>query len=216
MSENYAVEVVQLSKSYKQTKVLDNLSFKCRKGELLCLVGSSGAGKSTLIHLLAGLDRPDAGKIRQFGTDISKLSAKESAKYRNTKLGIVFQSFCLIPYLSAVDNVSVPMLISGFSAKQARLKSFELLGSLGLADKAANKPYQLSGGQQQRVAIARALANDPPIILADEPTGNLDDKNAAVIGDIFKRLANEGRTVIVASHDQSMISICDQHIYLED
>jgi lipoprotein-releasing system ATP-binding protein len=188
------------------------------RGEFVAVTGPSGSGKSSLLYLLGLLDRPTKGEVRLEGRDTARLSAKEMAALRLARLGFVFQFHFLLPEFSALDNVLIPIRRLGQLADAAaRERAMALLGALGLADAAAKLPEQLSGGMRQRVAIARALANDPALILADEPTGNLDTKNAASVFDIFAKLAaEEGRTVIVVTHDAGLAARTTRRIHLVD
>ena len=195
-----------------------DISLSVGRGEFVAVTGPSGSGKSSLLYLLGLLDRPTKGEVRLEGRDTARLSAKEMAALRLSRLGFVFQFHFLLPEFSALDNVLIPIRRLGrLRDAAARERAMGLLGALGLADAAAKLPEQLSGGMRQRVAIARALANDPALILADEPTGNLDTKNAAAVFDIFAKLAaEEGRTVIVVTHDASLAARTTRRIHLVD
>jgi len=186
-------------------------------GEFLAIVGPSGSGKSTLLHLIGGLDKPTRGEIYVGGVDISKLSENELANYRNKSIGFVFQFFNLIPYLSAVENVELPMAIAGVPLNERRKRALKLLELVGLADKAFKRPTELSGGEQQRVAIARALINNPKLILADEPTGNLDSVTGASIMKLFRRLVDESSvTVVMVTHNVENLRFVDRVYRLKD
>jgi lipoprotein-releasing system ATP-binding protein len=195
-----------------------DISLSVGRGEFVAVTGPSGSGKSSLLYLLGLLDRPTKGEVRLEGQDTARLSAKEMAALRLARLVFVFQFHFLLPEFSALDNVLIPIRRLGrLRDAAARERAMGLLGALGLADAAAKLPEQLSGGMRQRVAIARALANDPALILADEPTGNLDTKNAAAVFDIFAKLAaEEGRTVIVVTHDASLAARTTRRIHLVD
>jgi lipoprotein-releasing system ATP-binding protein len=195
-----------------------DVSLSVGRGEFVAVTGPSGSGKSSLLYLLGLLDRPTTGDVRLEGRDTARLSAKEMAALRLARLGFVFQFHFLLPEFSALDNVLIPIRRLGrLGDAAAREHAMALLGALGLADAAGKLPEQLSGGMRQRVAIARALANDPALILADEPTGNLDTKNAAAVFDIFAKLAvEEGRTVIVVTHDASLAARTTRRIHLVD
>jgi lipoprotein-releasing system ATP-binding protein len=195
-----------------------DVSLSVGRGEFVAVTGPSGSGKSSLLYLLGLLDRPTTGEVRLEGRDTARLSAKEMAALRLARLGFVFQFHFLLPEFSALDNVLIPIRRLGrLGDAAAREHAMALLGALGLADAAGKLPEQLSGGMRQRVAIARALANDPALILADEPTGNLDTKNAAAVFDIFAKLAaEEGRTVIVVTHDASLAARTTRRIHLVD
>jgi len=205
------VAVRCVTKSYGRgatlIKALDNVSLEARLGELIHLIGPSGAGKTTLLNLISALDRPDTGEILVSGVNVAGLSLTRAAKYRNEQVGIIFQSYNLLPQLTAVENVLVPMIPN---RRLDRDRALELLDAVGLGDRSAHKPPQLSGGEQQRVAIARALANDPVLVLADEPTGNLDDEGARKIMALLCRTCrNRGNTLIVVTHDREIMHIAD-------
>ncbi len=196
---------------------LRGVSMKIYDGEFVALVGPSGSGKSTLLHLIGGLDRPTKGKITVEGVDLSSLGRNKLAEYRNEKIGFVFQFFNLIPYLTAVENVELTMSICGLSPKIRRAKALKLLEAFGLSEMAYKRPNELSGGEQQRVAIARALANDPKLILADEPTGNIDSESARTVVEAFRRLVDdEGVSVIMVTHNLELTRACDRIIRIRD
>lgn len=205
MIADHIILVENLTKIYRNEHdlvVFENASFHVEKGELVGLFAPSGYGKSTLINLLAGLDRPDEGEIIVGGQRINELSEKELAIFRRKNIGLVFQFFNLFPTLTALENVMLPMELIGVSKKKAKEKALELLSLVGLGNSVNKFPAQLSGGEQQRVAIARALANDPIIVLADEPTGNLDEENASKIFSLFERINKErGVTMLISTHD---------------
>ena len=201
MSDTPLVAVKSVSKSYRSgaVRALHQVSFFVQRGAFAHITGPSGSGKTTLLNLIAALDLPDAGEIIVGGTDLTRLSPRDAAGYRSRQIGIIFQSYNLLQQLTAVENVIVPMIPR---RKVDRRLALELLDSVGLADRSDHRPAQLSGGEQQRVAIARALANDPPLILADEPTGNLDDENSRnVMSLLCKSCRERGKTLIVAAHD---------------
>ena len=209
MSPLVAVRCV--TKSYGRgstaVKALDTVSFEARLGELVQLTGPSGAGKTTLLNLISALDRPDTGEIVVAGANVTRLSLARAAKYRNRQVGIIFQSYNLLPQLTALENVLLPMIPNG---RMDRDRGFELLDAVGLVDRSAHRPSQLSGGEQQRVAIARALANDPVLVLADEPTGNLDDENARnVMALLCHTCRNRSSTLIVVTHDRDIMHTAD-------
>jgi ABC-type lipoprotein export system ATPase subunit len=183
------------------------VSLEARLGELVQLTGPSGAGKTTLLNLISALDRPDTGEVLVAGANVTGLSLSKAAKYRNAQVGIIFQSYNLLPQLTALENVLVPMIPNG---RVDRERAFELLDAVGLADRSTHRPAQLSGGEQQRVAIARALANDPLLVLADEPTGNLDDENARnVMALLCRTCRGRGNTLIVVTHDRDIMQTAD-------
>jgi putative ABC transport system ATP-binding protein len=186
------------------------------EGETVAVMGPSGCGKSTLLHLLGGLDRPDAGVIHLAGMRIDLLSERGLARVRGAAVGFVFQAFHLMDELTAVENVELPALLAGRSPRRARAKALELLDRIGLADRAGFLPSTLSGGQRQRVAVARALANDPVIVLADEPTGNLDSTATLEVLRLFDRLHQAGQTLIVVTHDSRIAATADRLIAMRD
>lgn len=188
-----------------QVEALRGVSFNIEEGEYAIIIGPSGSGKSTLLQILGCLDKPTKGQVFIEGKEVSKLKGNELAKVRNKKIGFIFQSFNLLPKLSAVENVELPLVYAGVSPKKRREIAIEQLNLVGLGDRLYHKPTQLSGGQQQRVAIARALANDPAFILADEPTGNLDTKSGQEILQIFRKLNDMGKTLVVVTHDLKML-----------
>jgi lipoprotein-releasing system ATP-binding protein len=198
--------------------ILPDINFEVKKGEFSSITGTSGSGKTTLLYLMGGLDKPTEGKVYLDGEEISSLKEEELAEMRNKKLGFVYQFHFLLPEFTAIENVMMPMLARGrTSIPKARKKAKELLGQLGLGDKLQSKPNQLSGGQQQRVAIARALSNDPILLLADEPTGNLDSQNSENIYDLFEKLNRENnQTIINVTHDEHFASKTHRIIHLVD
>ncbi|HXF43805.1 MAG TPA: ABC transporter ATP-binding protein [Pyrinomonadaceae bacterium] len=195
--------------------ILDQVSFDIPRGQFVALIGPSGSGKSTLLGLIAGLDTPSEGKIIVDNKDITKLSDSELSRYRSQKIGFIFQSFHLIPSLTAFENVLIPMEIAG--VKNPEDRAHLLLETVGLTKRKHHYPSQLSGGEQQRVAIARAFANRPPILLADEPTGNLDSKNGHKIMDLMQQLHNDSEvTLILVTHEQELAMRAQRRIYLND
>lgn len=199
------LHVSDVSKVYRMDGItftaLDGVSLTVDSGEYVAIMGPSGSGKSTLMHIIGCLDRPTSGSVEIGGKDVSGASDQELARLRNTAIGFVFQQFNLLRRTSAIVNVELPLIYRGVGARQRRGKAKELLVSVGLEEKLANLPSQLSGGEQQRVAIARALVTDPQILLADEPTGNLDSKSGAEILALFDKLHSDGRTIVVVTHD---------------
>ena len=212
--------IENVSKSYKLGKidvpVLNDINLTINEGEFAAIMGPSGSGKSTLMNLIGCLDRPTSGKILVTGMDISKLSDIELARIRGKKIGFVFQTFNLISRLSAQKNVEMPMVYQDIPGKIREKRAKMLLEMLGLGERARHKPPELSGGQRQRVAIARALANEPEILLADEPTGNLDSKTGQEIMQIFDKLHCDGRTILMVTHDAQLARNCDRIIRLKD
>jgi len=214
-------ELVDLAKSYRMgadlvVEALCGVSLRIEEGEYLAIMGASGSGKSTLLNLLGCLDRPTSGRYLLGGEDVSQLSDGELSEVRGRRIGFVFQSFNLIPQLSALDNIEVPLFYQGMHRRERRRRATALAEQVGLGQRARHKPMELSGGEQQRVAIARALANDPLIILADEPTGNLDSKTGLDILTIFDDLAARGRTLIVVTHDENIARRTHRVVRLAD
>ncbi|ENM5744013.1 ABC transporter ATP-binding protein [Vibrio metoecus] len=214
------VELQQICKHYTSgqnvVKALDGVDLTIRHGEFLAILGPSGSGKSTLMNVLGCLDKPTAGHYQLDGHPVDSLSTQQLAAIRNQKIGFVFQSFNLLEYASALDNVALPLVYAGVKAKERRRRATELLTRVGLADRLDHKPNQLSGGQKQRVAIARALINQPQILLADEPTGALDSKSGAEIEALFNELHLEGRTIIVVTHDNELAERTKRIVTIRD
>lgn len=206
-----------LFKNYSNLRVVNGVSLTVSKGEIVSVTGASGAGKSTLLHILGALDKPDSGSVQIEGTDIFKLPAKKLAQFRNKHMGFVFQFHHLLPEFSAIENVAVPLWIAGKGKKQGMEMAAEMLGTVGLAKKLDNKPSELSGGEQQRVAIARALVNRPSIVMADEPTGNLDSANAQAIHELFIELRNKfNQTFIMVTHNEELAQMTDRIVHMKD
>ena len=199
------IEVKGVSKVYKMGKeqviALNNVSLDIKKGEFVAIIGPSGSGKSTLMHIVGGLDTPTTGNVFIEGSDISKLKDKQLSTYRNTKIGFVFQAFNLENSQTALENVMMPLIFAGISKKERKERALKALEQVGLADLAKHKPNEMSGGQRQRVSIARALVNNPEIIFADEPTGNLDSKSGENIMQLFNEINAKGYTVIMVTHN---------------
>lgn len=201
-------------------RALDGVTLDVGAGEFVSLLGTSGSGKSTLLNLIAGLDQPTGGALRVFGDDLAAMSRVELSRHRQRTVGIIFQSFNLIPTMSAQDNVALAMLFASVPRPERDRRAADLLGAVGLGDRRRHRPAELSGGEQQRVAIARALANDPKILLADEPTGNLDSRTAADIMRLLGALNEGGRTVVMVTHDAALaarhahraIVLCDGRV----
>ncbi len=215
-----AVQLTGVTKTYKKAGVsqdaLKSVQLTINESESVAVMGPSGSGKSTLLQLVGGLDKPTLGSLEVFGADVNKLSDAKRSKHRLETVGFVFQQFYLQPFLSALDNVALPMRLDGIGAQKARLKASELLTKVGLQLEQSSRPSELSGGEMQRVAIARALANNPKILLADEPTGNLDRDNADEVIKIFKQLSDEGTTVVVVTHDEKVAQKFGRRINLEN
>ena len=200
-----------------EVRALDGLDLTVERGEFLAIVGPSGSGKSTLMNIVGCLDRPTSGRYLLAGTDVSGRDKVALARIRNRTLGFVFQSYNLLPRTSALDNVAMALAYQGVGRKERLARASASLERLGLGDRMDHEPTELSGGQQQRVAIARALANNPSVLLADEPTGNLDSKTGLQIVELLSRLSRErGVTVISATHDHSMLAVSDRVVYLRD
>ncbi|NLL60384.1 MAG: ABC transporter ATP-binding protein [Tissierellia bacterium] len=214
------IRIENLNKIYKTGSVevhaLKDVNIEVAYGEFVAVMGHSGSGKSTLMNILGCLDRPTSGKYFLDGIDIDKQSPDELSLIRNKKIGFVFQAFNLIPRTNVLRNVELPMIYAKVKSKQRREKALELLDKVGLSDRVNHMPNELSGGQKQRVAIARALANNPPIILADEPTGNLDTNASEEIMKIFKNLNREGTSIIVVTHEPEVAKYADRIIVFKD
>jgi putative ABC transport system ATP-binding protein len=214
------LEARNLAKTYETggTKVLGlrGVDVSIERGEFVAIMGPSGCGKSTLLNLLAGLDRPTAGEVWLDGRRIDGLSETDLARLRRRKIGFVFQFFNLVPTLSAIENVELPLLLVGRRRREARRSANELMSDLGISGRAEAAPAELSGGQQQRVALARALANRPDVVLADEPTGNLDSASARDVLGLFREARSRGQTLLLVTHDASVASAADRVITLRD
>lgn len=206
-----------LTKKYGSLTVVNNVSIEVGKSEIVSIVGPSGAGKSTLLHLLGGLDKPDSGSVLIDNTDMLKLPAKKQAQFRNTHIGFVFQFHHLLPEFSAVENVCIPLWIKGLGKKEATEQARDILNIVGLGHRMENKPSELSGGEQQRVAIARALVNKPSVVMADEPTGNLDTENAHHIHQLFLDLRDKlGQTFVMITHNDALARMTDRTLHMQD
>jgi len=214
------IEMKQIRKTYRTGTVsfdaLKGIDINVGNNEFIAIVGPSGSGKSTLMNLMGCLDTPTAGEYKLEGRPVDSLGSNQLAEIRNRKVGFVFQAFNLLPYATAFENIELPILYAGLRFKDRRRRVTELLARVGLADKAANKPTEMSGGEMQRVAIARALANNPGLVLADEPTGNLDTASGNEIINIFEELWHDGRTVIIITHDMNIAKRCQRLIRLRD
>jgi len=215
------IELRDLRKSYQSPagpiRALKNINLSLRRGEFVAVMGKSGAGKSTLVNMIAGIDSPDSGEIIIDGVPIHRLNEDERARWRGLNMGIVFQFFQLLPSISLTKNVSIPMeFCNRFTAQERKTRALSLLNQVGILDHANKKPSLISGGQQQRVAVARALANDPTIVVADEPTGNLDSKTACEILDIFSGLSQQGKTILIVTHDKTVAARADRIVSIAD
>ena len=211
------IELENITRSFGSLQVLKGISLKVEKGEIVSITGPSGAGKTTLLQIMGSLDKPDSGHVLYNGRDITSLDEKELSAFRNKHIGFVFQFHQLLPEFTAIENIPIPMLIAGVGMKQATLKAKELLRMLGLEDRADHKPAELSGGEKQRIAVARALANQPDVILADEPSGSLDTKNKEELHKLFFDLRDRlGQTFVIVTHDESLATMTDRTIHLLD
>ncbi|NOT76595.1 MAG: ABC transporter ATP-binding protein [Cyclobacteriaceae bacterium] len=211
------LEAISIEKSYGTLKVLKGVDLSVKKGEVVSIVGASGAGKSTLLHMLGTLDTPDKGRITVKGQDVFSQSANELASYRNKHIGFVFQFHNLLPEFTALENVMIPGLLSGRKDSEVKSEAEQLLEELGLKDRIHHKPAEMSGGEQQRTAVARALINSPDLILADEPSGNLDSKNARELHELFFKLREKrGQTFIIVTHNQEFADMADRKLEMRD
>ena len=219
---NILLKAKDLLKSYQTTKlvkleVLKSISLEIKRNKISVIIGSSGAGKSTLLHLLAGLDRPDYGEVIFNDENIFKFSDDRLAKFRNNNVGLVFQFHHLLPEFSALENVAIPQMIQGKSLTASTKHANELLNAVGLSERITHKPAELSGGEQQRVAVARAMANDPEIIFADEPTGNLDSENSEAIHQLIVNLRDQfQKTFVIVSHNKGLVDLADTVYEMKD
>lgn len=213
-------QLINIKKIYSTGKVnfpaLNGINLTIEKGEYTAIMGPSGSGKSTLLNIIGFLDTPTEGKYFYQGKEVSNLSDNELARLRNREVGFVFQNFNLLPRLTAFSNVELPLIYAGVGAKERRKLVIEILEKVGLKERATHRPNELSGGEMQRVAIARALVNNPSLILADEPTGNLDTKSGSEIMKIFDQLASEGRTIVIVTHDPNIASHAKRLIKIID
>jgi len=211
------IKTTGITKSYGDLKVLKGIDIEIKDREVVSIVGASGAGKTTLLHIIGTLDRPDSGTVTFDGTDTSRLKGKPLSSFRNTHIGFVFQFHQLLPEFTALENVCIPAYIAGKSKNDAEKRAKELLGFLSLTDRLEHKPSELSGGEQQRVAVARALINNPSVILADEPSGNLDSENKNELHKLFFRLRDTfGQTIIIVTHDRQLADMSDRILLIKD
>lgn len=214
------VELRNVSKVYRlgeeEIRALDDVTLDIAEGEFISIIGPSGSGKSTLMHILGCLDSPTHGTIKLDGMMIQDATARELAAIRNRKIGFVFQFFNLLPKLNVLQNVELPMIYSGIGGRDRKARAMKSLEAVDLANRAKHRPSQLSGGQQQRAAIARALVNDPKIIFADEPTGNLDSHTGDAILGLFRKLSQEGRTIVLVTHDPEIAAVTPRRIEIRD
>jgi len=211
------IDIKGITKSFGSLQVLKGIDLHIDKGEIVSIVGASGAGKTTLLQIIGTLDKPDKGTVCIDGVDVGKLSSRKLSDFRNQHIGFVFQFHQLLPEFTALENVMIPAFIAGSNREEATKRAMELLGFMGLADRAGHKPAELSGGEKQRVAVARALVNNPDVILADEPSGSLDSKNKAELHQLFFDLRDKfGQTFVIVTHDESLAKLTDRTIHMKD
>lgn len=214
------IDLRNITKTYDmgsvQVEVLRGITMHVDEGEFIAIVGPSGSGKSTLMNMIGCLDTPTTGEYYLDGKEISTYNEKQLSKIRNKKIGFIFQKFNLLPKLTALENVELPLIYGGMNQKERRQRSIDALEKVGLSDRMKHKPTELSGGQQQRVAIARALAGNPPVLLADEPTGNLDSKSGCDVMDLIKQLSKEGKTIVLITHDSDLAMEAKKIITIKD
>jgi lipoprotein-releasing system ATP-binding protein len=211
------IKTIGITKSYGELKVLKGIDIEIKEKEVVSIVGASGAGKTTLLQIIGTLDKPDSGTITFNATDTVRLRGKALAVFRNSNIGFVFQFHQLLPEFTAIENVCIPAYIAGKGKAEAEARATELLGFLNLSDRLEHKPSELSGGEQQRVAVARALINNPSVILADEPSGNLDSENKNELHKLFFRLRDSfGQTIVIVTHDRQLAGMSDRILQIKD
>lgn len=211
------IKLRHITKSFGNLQVLRGIDLDIQKGEVVSIVGPSGAGKTTLLQIMGTLDKADEGIIEIDGIDVSRLKQKELSKFRNQKIGFVFQFHQLLPEFTALENIMIPAFIAGKGKSEARERAQELLAFMGLTDRASHKPSELSGGEKQRVAVARALMNNPVVIMADEPSGSLDSKNKEELHRLFFELRDKmGQTFVIVTHDEALATLSDRIIHMAD
>jgi lipoprotein-releasing system ATP-binding protein len=211
------IRTIGITKSYGELKVLKGIDIEIKEKEVVSIVGASGAGKTTLLQIIGTLDKPDSGTITFNATDTVRLRGKALAVFRNSNIGFVFQFHQLLPEFTAIENVCIPAYIAGKGKAEAEARATELLGFLNLSDRLEHKPSELSGGEQQRVAVARALINNPSVILADEPSGNLDSENKNELHKLFFRLRDSfGQTIVIVTHDRQLAGMSDRILQIKD
>lgn len=211
------LEAKNLTKTYGKLQILKGVDLEVKAGEIIAIVGASGAGKSTLLHIIGTLDKPDAGEVKLNNTDVHSLNQKRLSSFRNEHIGFIFQFHHLLPEFTALENVCIPGYIARKPKKEVEQRAAELLDLLGLSHRAGHKPNELSGGEQQRVAVARALMNRPAIILADEPSGNLDSGNAESLHKLFLDLRDKfGQTFVIVTHNEELATMADRKIHMKD
>ena len=206
-----------IKKSYGNLQILKGVDLDVTRGEIITIIGASGAGKSTLLHIIGTLDHPDHGIVRLNNVDIHTITSKKLSAFRNEQIGFIFQFHHLLPEFTSLENICIPAFIAGKSKKDAENKAFELLEILGLSDRANHKPNELSGGEQQRVAVARAMVNNPAIILADEPSGNLDSNNAENLHQLFVNLRDTlNQTFVIVTHNENLANLANKKVLMKD
>ncbi|CDA95574.1 lipoprotein releasing system ATP-binding protein [Bacteroides sp. CAG:709] len=211
------IEALNIEKSFGNLKVLKGIDFRAEKSEVVSIMGASGAGKSTLLQILGTLSSPDNGTLRIDGTEVLSLGRKQISEFRNRRIGFVFQFHHLLPEFTSVENVMIPALIAGKKEREAKEEALKLLDTLGLSERITHKPSELSGGEQQRVAIARALINQPAVLFADEPSGNLDSVTKTELHKLFFKLRDEfGQTIVIVTHDPELAGMCDRSLFMKD
>lgn len=211
------IKVRNIRKSFGSLDVLKGIDLDIAQGEVVCIVGASGAGKTTLLQIMGTLDKADSGSIEIDGVDVSKLSQNELSRFRNQKIGFVFQFHQLLPEFTALENIMIPAFIAGTSKSEARKRAEELLAFMGLSDRAHHKPNELSGGEKQRVAVARALMNHPAVIMADEPSGSLDSQHKEELHRLFFELRDKmGQTFVIVTHDETLATLANRTIHMKD
>ena len=211
------IDLTQITKSFGSLQVLKGIDLHVSRGEVVSIVGPSGAGKTTLLQIIGTLDRPDSGSVHVDSVDVTTLSQKALADFRNRHLGFVFQFHQLLPEFTALENIMIPAYIGGTGQREAKARAMELLQFMGLSDRSNHKPAQLSGGEKQRVAVARALINSPAVILADEPSGSLDTRNKQELHQLFFDLRDQfGQTFVIVTHDESLAAMTDRTIHMMD
>ena len=222
MSNSVILKANNINKSFRSNEkvtleILKSISLDVEENKISVIVGASGAGKSTLLHILGGLDKPDSGEVIFNTTNIYNLTDDKLARFRNNNIGFVFQFHHLLPEFTALENIMIPQMINGVPEKKASMQAKDLLNEIGLIERINHKPAELSGGEQQRVAVARALANDPEIILADEPTGNLDSQNSIILQELFTKLKNKlNKTFIIVTHNRELMFLGDNLFEMKD
>lgn len=211
------IHLRNITKSFGQLQVLKGIDLDISKGEIVSIVGPSGAGKTTLLQIMGTLDKPDTGTVEIDGVDTSRMSQKRLSRFRNQKIGFVFQFHQLLPEFTALENIMIPAFIGGMGKKEAKARAEELLAFMGLCDRAQHKPNELSGGEKQRVAVARALVNNPAVVMADEPSGSLDTKNKEELHQLFFDLRERfGQTFVIVTHDEGLANLTDRTIHMRD